>query len=245
MKKLFRNSVFYIIYSLGTLFVLPFFIGWKLYAADDLLRKIAEPAYNADNMIKAGVNVKSVWTRTIKWTYELSGEWITKKSMILKVTRLLLILTIALSVTMILYNGMMYIIQTWQGKEWKSLAQNVLLIVVGILVSLFSVMIINLIQSIPTSIEKELDSAWHKDDNKVLETGTSWKDFWNKLWDKDTQPETYEQSMAELEKEAEAYFRLSWYNNIERNEDGILIIQLNTWWYWVELVQTYLDEIGE
>lgn len=89
--------------------------------------------------------------------------------MIVKVTKLLLILTVALSVTMILYNGMMYIIQTWQWKEWKSLIKNVALIVVGILIAFFSVVIIRLIQSIPTSLEEELGSPGYDVDNEVLE----------------------------------------------------------------------------
>lgn len=94
-----------------------------------------------------------------------------KSSVIVKVTKLLLILTVALSVTMILYNGMMYIIQTWQWKEWKSLMKNIALIVVGILISFFSVVIIRLIQSIPTTLDdtEELGSPGYEVDNEVLE----------------------------------------------------------------------------
>lgn len=171
MRNLFKKTVFYAIYLMGVLLVLPFFIGWKLIATDDLLRKIAEPSYNDDKMFKEGQNVKTVWVRVLKWTYEIDGEWVTKKSMLLKATRLLLVLTIALSVTMILYNGMMYIIQTWQGKEWKDLIKNVLLIVVGILISLFSVVIINLTQSIPNSLSKIREGQ--SDDDKLMEWKTT------------------------------------------------------------------------
>ena len=85
--------------------------------------------------------------------------------MIARITRLLLILTISLSITMILYNWMVYIIETWQGKEWKSLVKNVVLIIVWILVALFSVVIINLIQSTTTTLNTELKET---SDNNLL-----------------------------------------------------------------------------
>jgi len=91
-------------------------------------------------------------------------------SMIVKVTRLLLSLVIALSVTMILYNWMQYIIQTWQWKEAKDLTKNIAYIVVWILVALFSVVIITLIQSIPATLDKELDGGNNNEtDNTILE----------------------------------------------------------------------------
>lgn len=91
-----------------------------------------------------------------------------KDPIIVKVTKLLLVLVIALSVTMILYNGMMYIIQTWQWKEWKNLMKNIALIVVGILISLFSVVIIRLIQSIPWTLDDELIENGNSTDNEIL-----------------------------------------------------------------------------
>lgn len=100
-----------------------------------------------------------------KW---VSVEVWKKAPMVVKVTRLLLILVIALSVTMILYNGIMYIVQTWQWKEWKSLMKNIALIVVGILISLFSVLIIRLIQSIPYTLDEELSESGNQVDNEVL-----------------------------------------------------------------------------
>ena len=82
-----------------------------------------------------------------------------KPSIIVKATRILLSLIIALSVTMVLYNGMMYIIQTWQWKEAKDLTKNIAYIVIWILVALFSVIIITLIQSVPETLEKEWEET--------------------------------------------------------------------------------------
>lgn len=168
--NIFDKLNFYLISWLLTILSIPFLLIWSSNAADDLLRQIMAPAKDSENIIDLWENVNTVWNKVIKWSIEIDNEWIgSSSSMIVKVTRLLLILTIALSVTMILYNGMMYIIETWQWKEWKSLIKNVIFIVVGIFISLFSVVIINLIQSIPTTLDEELQSnVRNKTDNEVL-----------------------------------------------------------------------------
>ena len=149
----------YFIYGLLSLFTLPVFFGWYYEVKADLLEDMTYRARNSDQMIYIWNSVKTVWNSVVD-----NGE----KSVIVRVTRLLLVLTIALSVTMILYNGMQYIIETWQGKEWKSLAKNVVLIVVWILIALFSSIIIALIQSVPNAtINSETSGAWV--DVKVLE----------------------------------------------------------------------------
>lgn len=120
-------------------------------------------------------NAKTVWKNVFEGSFEI---WIDKNgleawaspSIIVKVTRLLLTLVITLSVTMILYNWMIYIIETWNGKEWKNLITNVVYIVVWILLSLFSVVIITLIQSVPSTIDAELKRESNNvTDNNVIE----------------------------------------------------------------------------
>ena len=178
MLTLFNRTKFYI-YLIGTFLLLPFFFWWASHAANDLLWQLffgPDPISqnHNDTMLNIGENIDSVWKKVIKWSYEVGFGWgnsgVGKSaSIIVKITRLLLILTIALSVTMILYNWMIYIIQTWQWKEWKSLIKNVIYIVIGILVSLSSVVIINLIQSIPTTLDNELIKDYNnKTDNAVL-----------------------------------------------------------------------------
>lgn len=182
MTTLFTKTKLYIYYLIGTFLALPFLFGWISHAAEDLLWQAFSQTEHSDTSIELGKNVQTVWNKVIKWSFDVgiggwnSGFW-KSPSIIVKVTRLLLILTIALSVTMILYNGMIYIIETWQWKEWKSLIKNVWLIVVWILVSLFSVVIINIIQSIPTTIEEEMSSS-NQIDNQVLKwSRMSWSDF--------------------------------------------------------------------
>lgn len=174
-----------IIYWLITFLSFPFLFGWFSNAASDLLWQVMTPARSTENIIDLWENINTVWNKVVKWSTEVWIEWVRSGgSLIVKVTRLILILTIALSVTMILYNWMIYIIQTWQGKEWKSLMKNVLFIVVGIFVSLFSVVIINLIQSIPTTIDEELEAQSDNKDQEVIK----WKkmkrsEVWQSLKD--------------------------------------------------------------
>ena len=90
-------------------------------------------------------------------------------STFVKVARLLLSLTIALSVTMILYNWMKYIIQTWQWKEWKDLVKNIVYIVIWILIGLFSLIIISIIQSVPNTIEKDIKTSDIETDKTLIQ----------------------------------------------------------------------------
>lgn len=156
IKSLNKNLKYWII----SFFVLLFAGGILFVDADDLLSQLARPAREKEVMINLWEWKKSVWSNFFKWTW---GE----PSTVVKIVRMLLVLTIALSVTMILYNWMMYIIETWQWKEWKSL-KNVAYIVIWILLALFSVIIIRLIQSIPTTLEKEMPANTYKMDEAAV-----------------------------------------------------------------------------
>ena len=173
MSKIRKNAkylLFIVIFSASFLWCLS-------EAANDLLWQIIEPAYEWDTIIKIWENVDTVWKTVIEWSTEV-GKWIKNwPSIIVKVTRILLSFVIALSITMILYNGMQYIIQTWQWKDSKDLTKNIAYIVVWILIALFSVVIITLIQSVPKTIETELDGGQRQDNEIVEGKGKSFKEF--------------------------------------------------------------------
>lgn len=164
-----------------TIFSVLFF-WWFSKAQDDLLWQLIEPAYRYwETIITIWESVNEVWQAVIEWpTIEVTTSGLKSwTSIIVKVTRILLSLIIALSVTMILYNGMMYIIQTWQWKDAKDLTKNIAYIVVWILVALFSVVIITLIQSVPKTLDDELN--WWRNvtqDSSVVEwKAKSFKEF--------------------------------------------------------------------
>lgn len=170
MMTTFLKFVSRLKYWLLAFFSLFFLCPWFMYAADDLMRQIMEPSIKRWTTINVWKSVNYVWREIIKW--QPGGA----SSMIVRITRTILALVIALSVTMILYNWLIYIVQTWQWKEWKSLVKNVVYIVVWILISLFSVTIITLLQSVSSTLktETQIDNDQSIDENT---TGEVWKRF--------------------------------------------------------------------
>lgn len=77
-------------------------------------------------------------------------------SLIIMVTKFLLRMTVVLAVTMIIYNGIMYVIKTSKGENPKDILNNILYVGVGILLALFSVIIIRFVSSIGTSSLNEI-----------------------------------------------------------------------------------------
>jgi len=75
----------------------------------------------------------------------------TEAPLIVRIAKFLLRITMVLSVTMVIFNGIMWIIESSKWAEVKDAKKNITLIVVGILISLMSLSIINLISSITVS----------------------------------------------------------------------------------------------
>ena len=121
-------------FSFFGIFLFSSSVRWQ-----DLLDKVMDPSINMGTTITDGSNnaVKSVWQQVFEGS----------NNTFVRITRIILWLTIALSITMILYNWLMYIIQTWQWKEWKELTKNIAFIIIWIIIAIFSVVIITLIQS--------------------------------------------------------------------------------------------------
>lgn len=173
-------------YCYITLITITFFLWW-ISNAGDLLWQIMEPSHNSQTTINLGRNVDTVWETMLEWSIELETggkKWIKNwPSIIVKATRILLSLVIALSVTMILYNGIMYIVETWKWKEWNELIKNVAYIVIWILLALFSVVIITLLQSVPQTLEDELiTETSNQTDNELVDSkAMTFKEFINKF----------------------------------------------------------------
>lgn len=83
--------------------------------------------------------------------------------LIVRITKFLLRMTIVLSITMVIYNSILYMVQVLWGKDWKSAeAKNDLIRVVGgIIVALMSVGLINLVVSIPKSSLTTSEDLWY------------------------------------------------------------------------------------
>lgn len=96
-------------------------------------------------------------TQVLGWTWDdqtISVTTSTQAPLIVRIAKRLLRITIVLSITMIIYNGIMYIVESAKGGEVKDATKNIGLIIWGILVALMSLWIINLISSITISTIK-------------------------------------------------------------------------------------------
>ena len=71
--------------------------------------------------------------------------------LLVRITKFLLRMTIVLSITMILYNGVLWIVESSSGNDVKDAKNNLIYIFVGILLALSSVALINLISSLGIS----------------------------------------------------------------------------------------------
>ena len=86
----------------------------------------------------------------------LGGDWnvpafTQQEPLLIRVTKWLLRITIVLSITMVIYNGIGYIIESAKGGEVKNATKNIMLIVWGLLLALLSLVIINLLRSLTLS----------------------------------------------------------------------------------------------
>lgn len=156
---------------------------WIVSAEKDLLYYAVENS--KDLIIFPSQNSKRIWNWIFKGQKDVSvtlfdedgdrdpdHETVTEPWLFAKVTRFLLVLLVVLSVTMILYNWIIYIVKTWKWEDSKNLVKNIAYIVVWILVALFSVIIITLLRSVPKTIENDSDLKWNikkvQEDSKMF-----------------------------------------------------------------------------
>ena len=139
MKHIFKNLNNKVLFWLVGVFSVITFLWFSSYVRWewDLLDEIMKPSRDLDVTLSQTTTIKDIWEEVLE----------DNDSVLVKVTKILLWLTITLSVTMILYNWVQYIIQTWQWKEWKDLTKNIAYIIAWIIIALFSTIIITIIQS--------------------------------------------------------------------------------------------------
>ncbi len=92
------------------------------------------------------------------WNIQAMNVW-SKAPLLVRITKFLLRMTIVLSVTMIIFTSVKYLIEVLSGKDWKSAAakKDIMRVAGGVIIALMSVGIINLIVSIPKSSIKTSD----------------------------------------------------------------------------------------
>lgn len=94
---------------------------------------------------------KKDFCQTVLWWDWDVPALTTQAPLIVRIAKWLLRITIVLSITMVIYNGVLYIVESAKWGEVKNATKNIWLIVAGILIALLSLGIINLISSITIS----------------------------------------------------------------------------------------------
>lgn len=114
------------------------------------------------------------------WTYETkSFTWDAKTQapLIVRITKFLLRLTIVLAITMVLYNGIFWVIESAKWGDVKDAKNNIIYIFGGILLALSSVALINLVSSITLS-SLNPDDIPQKDDSIVNTSSNRSRSSW-------------------------------------------------------------------
>ncbi len=122
----------------------------KSYAAQDLLEQAFQPALSNETIINLWLGKDAVGNEILKSSIiNLKGD--TQAPLIVRITKFLLRITMVLSVTMVIFNAIMWIIESAKWGDVKDAKKNITFIVIGILLALMSLGIINLISSITIS----------------------------------------------------------------------------------------------
>lgn len=124
--------------------------------AYDLLQQVFDPAIQQNVVVgwdSIGTDVESVGNYVLNWGSNFNlKKWLTKRqSLIIEVTRFILRMSIVLAVTMLIYNGIQYMIKASKGDHPKEIVTNIIYILAGVLLALSSVIIIRLASSIGMS----------------------------------------------------------------------------------------------
>lgn len=126
----------------------------------DFIEQAFDPAIANENVIggeKIGTSTTSVGKYIVKGGTDVNLDGLKKPdinkrpSLIVQITKFILRMTMVLGVTMIIYNGVLYVVKASKGENPKDILHNILYVGVGILIALFSVIIIRLVASIGTT----------------------------------------------------------------------------------------------
>ena len=163
--KLFKKFLFLILLSL------PFFGGGFVFAKEwsiqlDFLQQVYDPAIQWKTVVwweRIGTTKQSVWNHVLNWGFEvkcknLKCKWSTKSSLLVVATQFLVRFTLIIAITMIIYNGILFVIRSTKGEMSKDTLKSIAYIALWILIALASITIINLANSVWTTLF-EMD-AW-------------------------------------------------------------------------------------
>lgn len=126
-------------------------------AASDILEKVIQPSKQYDQIINLGNNKTAVGNEVFReWTSVNVSltEWISatqKEPLIVRITKRLLRITVAISISMIIFIGIRFILAGVNGANFQDVIKDMTNLIIWLILALSSVSIIWLIQSITLS----------------------------------------------------------------------------------------------
>jgi hypothetical protein len=126
-----------------------FFSNWCFSAS--LYEQAFEESKFFEFVVDLWNTVDAAWNDVFNWWTKLTENWLERVDpLIIRVTKLFLKITILLSIVMVIVTWIKFIIAMWEGWFQKNL-KKLLPIVVWLLIALFSVVIIEILSSLPMS----------------------------------------------------------------------------------------------
>lgn len=149
MKKFFRKIYHLTVFILSILFLTYFsFSFW-----DDLLSEAFDPADSVDAVIDFWETKDDVWHTFLRKSRSFSRwQWFFENApVIVKIVKIILKMTVVLSVTMVIFYSVKFMIQVFNWNDYKSASakKDLINLFIWLLIALFSITAVRLVASIP------------------------------------------------------------------------------------------------
>jgi len=147
-------------FSFLIVLVVPFLVYfsycyWDNSSCSDLLNCVFEPSEQYDTIIDFWNTKSDVWHTVLRESteFELLSWFSTKAPLIVRIVKIILKMTIVLSVTMVIYYGVKFMLQVFKWDDLKSASakKDLINLFIWLWISLFSVTAVTLVISIPKS----------------------------------------------------------------------------------------------
>lgn len=160
MKKIIKR--FFIILFVSSISIFGGFFAFS----DDLLTQWFQDAIREQAIINIWSNKKDVWHAVLRPTTTMWTSIYKEAPLIVRIVKVILKITIVLSVSMVIFSSIKFMIQIANGSEIKSAGavKDLKNILIWLLIALFSITAINLVISLPKNSLKTqntyLDNWW-------------------------------------------------------------------------------------
>lgn len=149
MKKIYK------LFSILFILVTPLFTYFSYCVWGDLLYDIFQWAREKNTVIDLWDNKSDVWHTVLRESRSYSiWTWFYENApLIVKLVKLILWATVVLSVTMVIYYGVKFMVQVFGWNDYKSASakKDLINLFIWLLIALFSITAVTLVISIPKS----------------------------------------------------------------------------------------------